>query len=227
MLQLNWPTIQLGVLAVPLVAVYPLMKRFTNWPQAVLGLAMNYGILMGATAKLAIGGPAVDWHSLVTIASQSGLGAAATSVVSHLTTLPLDVSSLVSASLSSGFLPLYGGAALWTIVYDTVYAFQDTSDDRRLGLKSTALHMGQKHALKILGGFSLAAGGLWLCAGYNADLSWPYFGAVAAATTHMLWQVTTADFTCADRHNLARRFVSNKWVGWIMLAGIVGGKLVQ
>lgn len=30
------------------VAVYPLMKRFTHWPQLFLGIAFNWGVLLGA-----------------------------------------------------------------------------------------------------------------------------------------------------------------------------------
>lgn len=37
----------IGVL--PLVFVYPLCKRFTHWPQAVLGAAFNWGMLMAWT----------------------------------------------------------------------------------------------------------------------------------------------------------------------------------
>jgi len=36
--------IAIGVL--PLVFIYPLCKRFTHWPQAVLGAAFNWGMLM-------------------------------------------------------------------------------------------------------------------------------------------------------------------------------------
>jgi 4-hydroxybenzoate polyprenyltransferase len=36
--------VALGVL--PLVFIYPLCKRFTHWPQAVLGAAFNWGMLM-------------------------------------------------------------------------------------------------------------------------------------------------------------------------------------
>jgi 4-hydroxybenzoate polyprenyltransferase len=43
----NLYTIILGVASLVLVAVYPFMKRFTHWPQAVLGLAFNWGALMG------------------------------------------------------------------------------------------------------------------------------------------------------------------------------------
>lgn len=34
---------------------------------------------------------------------------------------------------------LYGVGILWTLAYDTIYAFQDIEDDQLLGLKSTAL----------------------------------------------------------------------------------------
>jgi 4-hydroxybenzoate polyprenyltransferase len=36
-----------GVASLAIVAVYPFMKRFTYWPQFVLGLAFNWGALLG------------------------------------------------------------------------------------------------------------------------------------------------------------------------------------
>ena len=39
--------VALGLSSMPLVVLYPLCKRFTNWPQLVLGLAFNWGALMG------------------------------------------------------------------------------------------------------------------------------------------------------------------------------------
>lgn len=36
----------LAVLLVPIVIVYPLCKRFTYWPQVVLGIGFNWGMLM-------------------------------------------------------------------------------------------------------------------------------------------------------------------------------------
>jgi 4-hydroxybenzoate polyprenyltransferase len=35
-----------------LVCTYPLMKRITYWPQAVLGLAFNWGALIGYSAVM-------------------------------------------------------------------------------------------------------------------------------------------------------------------------------
>jgi len=40
----------LGAASLPLVGVYPLMKRYTNWPQLVLGMTFNWGALMGWAA---------------------------------------------------------------------------------------------------------------------------------------------------------------------------------
>ncbi|MGB6241473.1 MAG: 4-hydroxybenzoate octaprenyltransferase [Castellaniella sp.] len=39
----------LALALVPLVIIYPLCKRFTYWPQAVLGMAFNWGMLMAWT----------------------------------------------------------------------------------------------------------------------------------------------------------------------------------
>ena len=47
LLQFNWFAVYLGLSSLLIVAIYPFMKRFTNWPQAVLGLAFGWGALMG------------------------------------------------------------------------------------------------------------------------------------------------------------------------------------
>eukprot|EP00978_Attheya_sp_CCMP212_P014582 scaffold37257_cov54-Attheya_sp.AAC.5 len=39
-----------GAVSLPLVVAYPLMKRYTNWPQLVLGMTFNWGALMGWAA---------------------------------------------------------------------------------------------------------------------------------------------------------------------------------
>lgn len=44
------PAILLGFLSVPLIILYPLMKRYTWWPQAFLGLTFNFGALIGWSA---------------------------------------------------------------------------------------------------------------------------------------------------------------------------------
>jgi 4-hydroxybenzoate polyprenyltransferase len=50
LLQFNAFTILLGIGSLAVVAVYPFMKRVTDFPQFVLGLAFNWGALVGWTA---------------------------------------------------------------------------------------------------------------------------------------------------------------------------------
>lgn len=50
LLQLNWYSVLLGASSMGLVVAYPVMKRFTYWPQFVLGLAFNWGALLGWSA---------------------------------------------------------------------------------------------------------------------------------------------------------------------------------
>ncbi len=54
-------TICLGLGVLPIVALYPFVKRFSHWPQAVLGLAFNWGALMGWPAVLG----RLDWPAVV------------------------------------------------------------------------------------------------------------------------------------------------------------------
>ena len=50
LLNFNRFTVLLGLASMPLVIVYPLMKRITWWPQAFLGLTFNWGALVGWSA---------------------------------------------------------------------------------------------------------------------------------------------------------------------------------
>jgi 4-hydroxybenzoate polyprenyltransferase len=50
LLQFNAFTIDAGIASLAIVSVYPFMKRFTYWPQIVLGLAFSWGALMGWAA---------------------------------------------------------------------------------------------------------------------------------------------------------------------------------
>ncbi len=52
-----------------------------------------------------------------------------------------------TGSFSWRILSLYASLVLWTIFYDTIYAFADLTDDLKIGIKSTAIVM--QHAPKI------------------------------------------------------------------------------
>ena len=50
LLNFNQLTIILALGSMPLAFTYPLMKRFTYWPQLFLGITFNYGLILGWTA---------------------------------------------------------------------------------------------------------------------------------------------------------------------------------
>jgi 4-hydroxybenzoate polyprenyltransferase len=69
LIQFNAFAIGLGIASLGVVAIYPFMKRITDWPQVVLGFAFSWGALMGwagafgglAGAPLALYVGAVLW----------------------------------------------------------------------------------------------------------------------------------------------------------------------
>src|SRR5262245_58036010 len=180
LLSFNGFTILLGVLSLALVFTYPLMKRITYWPQAVLGLTFNWGALMGWAAVTG----SLDWPAIA----------------------------------------LYAGGVAWTLHYDTIYAHQDKEDDALIGVKSTALKLGAQ-TKPWLGGFSVATVILFEIAVASAGLGWPAMLAVAAVALHLTWQILTVDLD--DPVDCLAKFRSNHWVGWILLAGIVGGQALS
>ncbi|MBB5752102.1 4-hydroxybenzoate octaprenyltransferase [Prosthecomicrobium pneumaticum] len=60
LLQFNLFAIVLGASSLLVVALYPFMKRLTDWPQSVLGLAFSWGALMGWAAAYG----SLDWAPL-------------------------------------------------------------------------------------------------------------------------------------------------------------------
>lgn len=65
LIQMNETAILLGIASLLLVAVYPFMKRVTWWPQFFLGLAFNWGAVLGYAAIAGF----VDWTALALYAA--------------------------------------------------------------------------------------------------------------------------------------------------------------
>jgi len=61
LLQFNKYTVALGISSLLLVAIYPFMKRVTNWPQLVLGLTFKWGALVGWTAARGV----LEWPAIL------------------------------------------------------------------------------------------------------------------------------------------------------------------
>jgi 4-hydroxybenzoate polyprenyltransferase len=61
LLQLNWLSVWLGAASLLPIALYPFMKRITDWPQAWLGLTFNWGALIGWSAVTG----SLGWQAVV------------------------------------------------------------------------------------------------------------------------------------------------------------------
>ncbi|MGP1952704.1 MAG: 4-hydroxybenzoate octaprenyltransferase [Arsenophonus sp. ET-KM2-MAG3] len=94
-LTLNKIVIFLSVIGLLLTWIYPFIKRFSYFPQIILGAAFGWSIPMA--------------YSAVT------------------RSFPLECWLLFLANV------------IWSIVYDTQYAMVDSSDDIKIGIKSTAI----------------------------------------------------------------------------------------
>jgi 4-hydroxybenzoate polyprenyltransferase len=129
----------------------------------------------------------------------------------------------VEGVLAAPALALYAGAFFWTLGYDTIYAHQDKADDLIVGVKSTALKLGEGTRPWLFAFYGLAVA-LFALAGALAGIGLPFFVLLAAAAGHFAWQAATVRID-APADCLAK-FKSNKWVGWTLLAAIVAGRLV-
>nr|CAD1830700.1 unnamed protein product [Ananas comosus var. bracteatus] len=121
-------------------------------------------------------------------------------------------------------LPLYTAGVCWTLVYDTIYAHQDKEDDLKVGVKSTALRFGSLTKYWITG-FGAACISSLALSGYNAELAWPFYPFLIAASGQLAWQILTVDLS--NRADCNRKFVSNKWFGALVFSGILFGRLAS
>jgi 4-hydroxybenzoate polyprenyltransferase len=169
----------LALAVLPFVFIYPFCKRVTYWPQVVLGICFNWGMLMA-------------WSD------------------------------------TRGVLPLAGvamwlGTVLWQVGYDSIYAYVDVRDDRRLNLHSTAMRFADRGKAWI-GGFYVATLLLWTWAGHSLGAGGFYYLGMIALAAHLGWQLVVFDLQRPDRNFML--FRSNLWVGVILIAAALGGALL-
>ena len=146
LLQLNWLSVGVGLLSLGPVAAYPLAKRYTHWPQAALGLTLNWGAILGWTA-------ATGTFDLAPIAA------------------------------------LYAAGISWTLYYDTLYAHQDKTDDVLIGVKSSALWLGERWTKPACALFASSTLLSLATAGVICDLGqlyWPTLAIAAAQLTRIV-----------------------------------------
>lgn len=131
------------------------------------------------------------------------------------------------AAVTGGFarpaLLLYAGGICWTLGYDTIYAHQDKEDDARIGVKSSALALGER-TRPWLFVFYAGAVALWTAAGITAGLGIAFWIGIAAAAAQLGRQASRVDID--DPGDCLAKFHSNRIIGWLLLAGIVAGRFV-
>ncbi|CAG9133607.1 unnamed protein product [Plutella xylostella] len=193
LLTMNWFTVALCASSMVLVVSYPLAKRVIRYPQAAGSLVPAGEARDPVPAGVAGRGVLVG---------RAGGGAA------------------LCGHVPAPCLYMYLGNVAFTTMFDTVYAFQDKSDDARIGINSTALTFGAggKTALAALGAGAAAA---WGAGGAAAGLDWPYYVALAGVGGHLAHQIYTLNPD--DAADCDRKFRSNSWVGLLLFLGVLGG----
>lgn len=176
LMQFNLETILAGCFAFVLVAIYPLMKRITHYPQFFLGIVFNFGVLMSYLA--------------------------------------------VMQQIDVRITPLYFATVLWTMIYDTIYAYQDAEDDARIGVKSMALKLGDKPQKKLYS-LSLLMFAALLVFGWLCDFEANFFLAVLVADLFLNSKIQRCDFK--NSASCLKTFKANFWFGILVLIAIIFG----
>ena len=113
---------------------------------------------------------------------------------------------------------LFGTVLIWAVIYDTFYAMVDREDDRKIGVKSTAVLFGEVDLFVIAGLQGLMVVALALI-GYRAELGFWYFLSVVVAAGLMAWHLWLA----RDRkpEGCFQAFLKNHYIGMVVFIGIV------
>jgi len=128
----------------------------------------------------------------------------------------------VQGELALPAILLYAGGLFWTLGYDTIYAHQDKEDDIQIGVKSTALKLGEQ-TLPWLIGFYAMAWLLFMMAGKMIGLGLLYYVGGLFMLGQLIWQITGLNIN--DPDTCLKLFKSNHHFGAIFAASILLGSL--
>ena len=113
---------------------------------------------------------------------------------------------------------VFGTAVIWAVIYDTFYAMVDRDDDRRIGVKSTALFFGDTDLFVIAGLQMLMLLALVLV-GVQAELGFTYYASIAIVAALMGYH----QWLARDRQPAGcfAAFLHNHHIGMVVFIGIV------
>lgn len=110
------------------------------------------------------------------------------------------------------------GNLFWVLAYDTEYAMVDRDDDLRLGMKTSAITLGQ-HDVPVVLGCYLIFLGIWSLALALHGVSALFFIALVPALAQVRWHYRL--IRDRSRDGCFQAFRSNHWLGFTLFAGIV------
>jgi 4-hydroxybenzoate polyprenyltransferase len=125
----------------------------------------------------------------------------------------------VAGRLDWPVILIASGVMCWVAGFDVIYACQDVSFDRRVGLHSIPARVGIRRALRFSSAIHLAAFALFVWAGILAALPWPYFAAILIIGILLILEHRLVGPEKLDRINAAF-YTINSYVSVTLLAGV-------
>ena len=113
---------------------------------------------------------------------------------------------------------LLAANVLWTIAYDTEYAMVDRDDDRRIGIKTSAILFGNRDVAITMLCLALFLA-LMAVIGVRARLGVGYFCGIAVASVLAAYQYTL--IRDRTREGCFKAFLHNNWLGGALFVGII------
>jgi 4-hydroxybenzoate polyprenyltransferase len=105
----------------------------------------------------------------------------------------------------------------YAFAYDTEYAMVDREDDRRIGLRTSAIALGRFDVAAVMASYAgMLAILAWI--GVALRLGWPYYAGLGAAAAMMLWHYNL--IRGRSREGCFKAFRYNNWVGAAIFAGV-------
>ena len=130
----------------------------------------------------------------------------------------------VTGTLGTSAGLFYAGCFFWTLAYDTLYALTDIQDDLLIGVKSSAIWLGNR-AYPWLYAFYAAALSLMLAGGVAAGLGLIFILAMTLPALHFLWQMRK--LRIEDPALCLKLFRSNRDAGALIALALLIGAIAQ
>jgi len=131
--------------------------------------------------------------------------------------IPMAYAAITNALPLSCWL-LFFGNVLWSVIYDTQYAMVDREDDRKIGVKSTAILFGERDK-QIIGYLQLALLVVLIGIGLLNGRGWIYYLSLFVAAWLALYQ----QFLIRDRkpEECFKAFLNNNAFGLVVFCGLL------